>query len=90
MQSRFVVGLLQTDLAMQDSRQVGETQRKVRDGDKRIRTADPFNAIEVLYQLSYIPAQGNIVIIDVNLIMPFSCAAVNHDTRGRRVSRSSA
>ncbi len=25
------------------------------DGDKRIRTADPFNAIEVLYQLSYIP-----------------------------------
>jgi hypothetical protein len=26
-------------------------------GDKRIRTADPFNAIEVLYQLSYIPVR---------------------------------
>lgn len=28
-----------------------------RDGAKRIRTADPFNAIEVLYQLSYSPVQ---------------------------------
>lgn len=26
-------------------------------GAKRIRTADPFNAIEVLYQLSYSPVQ---------------------------------
>lgn len=26
------------------------------DGAKRIRTADPLNAIEVLYQLSYNPA----------------------------------
>ncbi len=26
-------------------------------GAKRIRTADPLNAIEVLYQLSYNPAQ---------------------------------
>ncbi len=30
----------------------------VANGDKRIRTADPFNAIEVLYQLSYIPKCG--------------------------------
>lgn len=30
---------------------------KERDGAKRIRTADPFNAIEVLYQLSYSPVQ---------------------------------
>ncbi len=31
-----------------------------RDGAKRIRTADPFNAIEVLYQLSYSPASAEI------------------------------
>ncbi len=27
----------------------------IKDGAKRIRTADPLNAIEVLYQLSYNP-----------------------------------
>ena len=29
-------------------------------GAKRIRTADPLNAIQVLYQLSYSPAQCDI------------------------------
>ena|GEM_PF-5555082 len=29
-------------------------------GAKRIRTADPFNAIEVLYQLSYSPESAEI------------------------------
>lgn len=34
---------------------------RLNNGDKRIRTADPFNAIEVLYQLSYIPAAFSIM-----------------------------
>ena len=30
----------------------------MKDGGKRTRTAGPYNAIVVLYQLSYTPAQG--------------------------------
>ncbi len=42
-------------------------------GDKRIRTADPFNAIEVLYQLSYIPERVFYIAVNPKVRQVFSC-----------------